>query len=85
MTARMIGSPFHIRPAAWTQASLCATHNPAMWDGEDPSATPVAKRLCARCPVRLACLREAMEVEANTPGDRHTIRGGLTAAERAAL
>ena len=45
-----------------------------------------AKRICAGCPVRLRCLRDALEVEgdADTRG-RHGIYGGLTAWERMQL
>ena len=45
-----------------------------------------AKRICAGCPVRLQCLRDALEVEgdADTRG-RHGIYGALTAWERMQL
>lgn len=39
-----------------------------------------AKKVCSSCPVRAACLTASL-----ADGDRHTIRGGLTPDERAAL
>ncbi len=42
-----------------------------------------AKRVCIACPVRSACLEDAMTEEAYLGGlERHGIRGGLTARER---
>ena len=43
-----------------------------------------AQRICALCPVREACLSEAMLME-RTNGGRHGVWGGLTPDERAAL
>lgn len=43
-------------------------------------ALEVAKATCRDCPVRVECLEDAFKY-----GDTDTIRGGLTAKERAAL
>ncbi|MEU2625876.1 WhiB family transcriptional regulator [Kitasatospora sp. NPDC007106] len=40
-----------------------------------------AKRLCARCPMRQACLDEEL---ARKPFDQHGVRGAMTADERRA-
>lgn len=44
-----------------------------------------AKRICRACPVRAACLNEAMSVENDSMRGRFGIYGGLTPTERAAL
>lgn len=45
-----------------------------------PAKTAAAKALCAACPARAACLADALRL-----GDSHSVRGGLTAAERREL
>jgi len=47
-----------------------------------PVAT--ASQICAACPVRRACLTDALDSEAGA-GARHGIRGGLLPAERSRL
>jgi transposase-like protein len=62
--------------------AACQTHpDPDLFfpDPGDTAAIAVAKRLCAACRVRPACLAMAVAT-----GDQHAIAGGLTAAERAA-
>ena len=45
-----------------------------------------AKRICADCPVRLQCLRDALEAEGNADTrNRYGVFGGLTAWERTQL
>ena len=72
-------------PAGWRRRAVCAA------PGVDPetvfpvkggSAKP-AKRICARCPVRVACLEDALDTP--TLQDEHGIRGGTTPAERRVL
>lgn len=49
------------------------------------ASTVNAKRVCESCPVRQACLDEAMATErADVEGARAGVRGGLTPQERAA-
>lgn len=52
-----------------------------------PSASNIelAKATCARCPVRRQCLAFTMHEEANTPGRRVGVVGGLTGTEREQL
>jgi Transcription factor WhiB. len=44
-----------------------------------------ALAICAVCPVREPCLREAMRAEAKRRYDRHGVYGGLTARGRELL
>ena len=62
----------------WYPASLNTT--------EGRAQAKEAIMICRRCPVRLACLTDALEVESREPeSHRHGIRGGLYASERATL
>jgi len=56
----------------------CRTADPELWFTE--RANPKARRLCASCPERAACLRMAVETKAE-----YGMFGGLTAAERRPL
>lgn len=54
--------------------------------GDGPAtarAMEAAKQVCGRCPVRYACLTDALTRE--TPGARYGVFGGLSADEREAL
>ncbi|WP_369377081.1 WhiB family transcriptional regulator [Streptomyces sp. cg36] len=81
----------HRAPLHTVIADYLPTENPlagAACVGEDtdlffasaPRAVDAAKRICAHCPVRVACLRQAM---AN--GEMYGVFGGLTADERHTL
>ena len=50
---------------------------PDLWFSTDPDGIEYAKAICARCPVREACLAAAIEL-----GEREGIWGGKTPAER---
>jgi hypothetical protein len=50
---------------------------------EQKPAVAEAIRICYRCPIRLACLREALNAEGRAnKADRYGIRGGLTSYQR---
>ena len=70
-------------PAApdWTGAA-CHDHDPEKWypDPTDTITTLEAVTICHGCPVRQACLEQAMREE--PAGGRYGIRGGLTPEER---
>lgn len=52
-------------------------------DPYDTNDRAKAKALCTGCPVRLACLDDAMEEEAGLTGrSRYLVRGGYTPRER---
>lgn len=53
---------------------------------DDPCAVPLAKKICARCPVTQPCLREALQVaDRHGPDQAAGVWGGLTQQERASL
>lgn len=61
----------------WRQRARCRGVDPEIFhpgEEEDPSA---AKEICARCPVREACLEYALAVR-----EKHGVWGGLTERER---
>lgn len=66
-----------LRPADWTRNAACDGLDPAPWDGDRPDLLPLARQVCARCPVADACLDDAI-----TMGEAYMVRGGLTPAER---
>ena len=69
----------------WTGAA-CIGHDPEIWypDPTDTIGTREAVTICQACPVRQACLDQAMREE-ETSGGRYGIRGGLTPEERRKL
>lgn len=67
---------------AWVVEGSCVGLNPELFfpvNGSS-STTPVAKRVCADCVVRIECLTYALE-----NGLEHGIWGGLTELERRRL
>jgi WhiB family redox-sensing transcriptional regulator len=72
----------------WWQLGECAERDVKLFiiephHGDRPpdyARINAAKRICARCPVAADCI-EAADLE----GDRASVRGGLTPAERRAL
>lgn len=65
----------------WRESAGCANSDPRMWDDEsDHAATEAAVWRCRGCVVRQDCLRDALAND-----ERHTVRGGLTAKQRAGL
>lgn len=76
-----------VRDVAWFRAAACSAESPEMFfpsDAPDPRVTAramdAAKSVCGRCPVRFACLTDALGWE--TAGERHGVVGGLTPDER---
>lgn len=72
------------RDNTWINNALCRTaHNPDLWTPDDyrnPNIIASAKRVCARCLVRVECLNEALAI-----GDEHGIYGGTTPIERQSM
>lgn len=75
----------HPLPSDWAKA-VCRTE-PDAWFSRNDGTQSEAKYACNHwCPLRDACLYEAVKAErANPGGRRHGVRGGLTAAERSKL
>jgi WhiB family redox-sensing transcriptional regulator len=53
--------PTGARPAATRRALPCRVQDPDLWFAERPADLEQAKRLCAGCPVRAACLAGALD------------------------
>lgn len=79
------GSVPDTEPArAWLTEALCARPDMAGFRNlffptpGDKETARQAKEICAACPVRLACLNDALAAEGGRSHDgRHGIRGGL--------
>jgi WhiB family redox-sensing transcriptional regulator len=66
--------------AGWNAQAACATADPDLFfpePGTPAERIAEAKQICARCPVRQACLEDALR-----RGEPDAICGGLTARER---
>lgn len=74
-------------PETWRAEAVCATTDPELFfnDSESGGSYVAARRICAICPVRDACLDDAMAFEASNAGRRYGMYGGLTPRERATL
>ncbi|MTE20331.1 WhiB family transcriptional regulator [Streptomyces sp. TRM43335] len=71
-------------PPTWWRFAVCRkadlrTFFPRHYDG--PTAL-AAKQICTGCPVRTACLEEALRVERDTKSRRHGVFGGMLPEER---
>jgi len=76
--------PFH--PAEWMEYAACKGEDPDIFfpvqadkDGVSDAAAP-AKRICAACPVREACLEYAMRYR-----ERYGVWGGTSASQRSRM
>jgi hypothetical protein len=69
----------------WHQHAACQKHDPELFfaDPSDAQRIQAAKRICAGCPVRSACLADVMAWE--QPSTRYGVVGGLSAQERRQL
>lgn len=69
----------------WREAAVCATSDPEIFYPLDIDpcgpAVAVARRICAGCPVRTACLGDVMAGE--DPARRWGVTAGMTPDERA--
>lgn len=69
----------------WATDAQCARVDPEIFfpDSGDRPAIAEAKSICASCPVRIACLDEALAQEGGrTASNRFGIRGGKTHSQR---
>ena len=76
--------------AGWRDMAACAGLDPELWmPGDDAGEEQIAnayaeaRRVCARCPVRVTCLRIVMAQE--SPSARYGMWAGLTPGERTTL
>lgn len=73
---------------SWVQLAACRGLDVSLWFAPVGSLDErAALAVCAACPVRAACLVDALETEAEARGDYDVagVRGGLRASERRAL
>lgn len=68
-------------PLAWQDDALCAQTDPDAFHPEKGGSTEAAKKVCAACDVREACLQYALSLERNPAG----IWGGTSVRERRAM
>jgi len=68
----------------WQRDAACATADPDLFLAESGTELRAARKFCAACPARAACLAAAMLEEASAPAAaRAGVRGGLTPQQRA--
>lgn len=67
------------RPKWWDNAA-CLGMTPDFFYPETKEATAIAKRICALCSERQACLEYALDA-----GEKHGVWGGMCERERRAL
>ncbi|MFE0806016.1 WhiB family transcriptional regulator [Streptomyces sp. NPDC058794] len=65
---------------AWQEEALCAQTGGDFFFPEPGSSVRDAKRICALCPIRTACLEYALSND-----ERFGVWGGLSEKERLAL
>jgi len=85
-----IGQPVRARESAyapkleksetWAARALCAETDPDAFFPEQGGSTRPAKKVCRKCPVRTACLEDAL-----AQMDMYGVRGGLSVKERLKL
>ncbi|MFF9898470.1 WhiB family transcriptional regulator [Streptomyces longispororuber] len=68
------------RPGTWIEEALCAQTDPEAFHPRVGESSAAAKRVCAVCPVRAACLAYALG-QPELAG----VWGGLTPLERGQL
>lgn len=68
---------------AWAARAACQDQDQDLFFSDAEQKIAQAKTICATCPVRTACLDEALRAEATSNGAG--IFGGLTAVERTEL
>jgi WhiB family redox-sensing transcriptional regulator len=64
----------------WREQAICAQTDPAVFFPEAGQHPDAARKVCIRCPVRAACLADAMASR-----EAYGVRGGLTPKERRQL
>lgn len=72
-------------PESWRAEALCATTDPELFFLDNGSSYQAARRLCVSCPVREACLEDAMTFEASLAGRRYGMFGGTTPQQRSEI
>ena len=76
VAALMAAAPGSDEPV-WQDYALCAESDPDAWHPEKGGPTRLPKAICRRCPVRVPCLRFALDGP-----ELYGIWAGFTAEER---
>lgn len=66
--------------APWRRDAACAESDPELFFATDDEVVARAKRVCAACPVRTACLETALRQH-----EMHGVWGGMAETERRRL
>ncbi|WPF81874.1 WhiB family transcriptional regulator [Sanguibacter sp. 4.1] len=66
----------------WVDDAACDGADPALFDPVNRHVAARATAVCAACPVRRACLLDALEDEEDTAYGPWLVRGGMTPKER---
>lgn len=69
----------------WRDHARCRLYVTSVFFPDSQQGIDRAKEICAACPVRQACLDDAMATEPRYSAHRFGVRGGLTATERHTL
>lgn len=69
--------PTGAESVTWREQAACRGTNPALFYDPHPVDVAEAKRICARCPARTACLQHAIDTR-----EEWGVWGGLAADER---
>lgn len=67
---------------SWARDAACDGTDPALFDPVNRHAAERATAVCAACPVRRACLLEALTDESDSAYGPWLVRGGLTPKAR---
>lgn len=71
--------PVLLSPEPWESQARCAQVDPELWFPEQGKSSAAARRICADCPVKAHCERQAAELN-----ESYGIWGGKTAKQRQA-
>ena len=66
----------------WISEAACDGADPALFDPVNRHVAARATAVCAACPVRRACLLDALDDEEDTAYGPWLVRGGMTPKER---
>lgn len=70
---------------SWNELAACRGVHTSVFFPTAGDTYGYARSYCVRCPVRTACLEEALDNEAKVPYPRSGMYGGLTPEERSRL
>lgn len=69
----------------WVQFAACARVDPELFFPDAGGFADAAISICAECPVRLACLADALHRESQPGAESWGVYGGMSARQRECL